>query len=28
MLILIKKPKMPDGYLLLTGYPIEKWVNN
>ncbi|WP_278406824.1 RNase A-like domain-containing protein, partial [Pseudomonas rhodesiae] len=24
MLILIKKPKMPDGYLLLTGYPIEK----
>nr|WP_256097310.1 RNase A-like domain-containing protein [Pseudomonas sp. 31 R 17] len=24
LLILIRKPKMPDGYLLLTGYPIEK----
>ncbi|PVV69266.1 type IV secretion protein Rhs, partial [Pseudomonas sp. HMWF011] len=24
MLVLIRKPKMPDGYLLLTGYPIEK----
>ena len=24
ILVLIKKPKMPNGYLLLTGYPIEK----
>jgi len=24
MLVLIRKPEMPDGYLLLTGYPIEK----
>lgn len=24
LLVIMRKPKMPDGYLLLTGYPIEK----